>query len=57
MLQAIGHVLLLILGIIVGLFIFGCLLFWAIFGDAAIWIVRVVIILLIAKLLWRFIMK
>lgn len=57
MLQAIGHILLWIFGIIVGIFVLGCVLFWVIFGDAAVWIVRVVIILLIAKLLWRFITK
>lgn len=55
MVQAIGHVLLWILAIILGIVVLGCLGFWAIFGDAAIWIVRIVLIVLIAKFVWKII--
>ena len=57
MVQAIGHVLLWILAIILGIVVLGCLGFWAIFGDAAIWIVRIVLIVLIAKFVWKIIWK
>lgn len=57
MMNALGRILLWIVGIILGLILLGCLGFYAIFGDAAIWIVRVVLIIIIAKYALRFIFK
>ena len=57
MMNALGRILLWILGIILGIILLGCLGFYAIFGDSAIWIVRIVLIIIIAKYVWKFITK
>lgn len=57
MMNALGRILLWIVGIILGIILIICLGFYAVFGDAAIWIVRVVLIIIIAKYVWKFITK
>lgn len=51
-LKVLGFALLAILGIILALILTGVGAFWLIFGEAAIWIARIVIIILIVKWLW-----
>ena len=50
--KVIGFTLLVLLGIALTLLLTGVGLFIAIFGEMAIWIARIVIIILIAKWLW-----
>lgn len=53
MIRAIGQLLLWILGVIVAMFVVCVVTFFLIFGAAAIWIIRIVLITLIAKWLWE----
>lgn len=57
MMNALGRILLWIVGIILGVILLGCLGFYAIFGAAAIWIVRIILVIVIAKYVLRFIFK
>jgi hypothetical protein len=50
--KIIGFILLALLGICLTLILTGVGLFIAIFGESAIWIARIVIIILLAKWLW-----
>lgn len=52
MIRAIGQLLLWILGVIVAIGVVCVVTFFLIFGAAAIWIIRIVLITLIAKWLW-----
>lgn len=46
-----------VLGLCMTLLVIGGVIFAFIFGEAAIWIVRIVLIVLIAKFVWRIILR